>query len=84
VVDTYNYKIKVLYPTLRAVKPLFGTGRLGDQDGRTAEFYEPGGLGASEDRLYNTDTNNHRIRVADLTSTEVTTLNLSGPERSPA
>ena len=79
VADTYNHKIKVLYPTIRAVKTLFGTGRPGDQDGQTAEFSEPGGLSAAKDRLYIADTNNHRIRVADLTSAEVTTLNLSMP-----
>jgi sugar lactone lactonase YvrE len=76
VADTYNHKIKVLYPTIRAVKTLFGTGRPGDRDGPTAEFSEPGGLSAAEDRLYIADTNNHRIRVADLTSAEVTTLHL--------
>lgn len=77
VADSYNHKIKVLYPTMKAVKTLFGTGRPGDHDGRTAEFFEPGGLSAVENRLYIADTNNHRIRVADLTSGEVTTLTLA-------
>ena len=76
VADTYNHKIKVLYPVLRAVKTLFGTGRSGDEDGETAAFSEPGGLSAVEDRLYIADTNNHRIRVADIVSAEVTTLSL--------
>lgn len=80
VADTYNHKIKVLYPTIRAVKTLFGTGRPGDRDGQIAEFSEPGGLSVAKDRLYIADTNNHRIRVADLTSAEVTTLNLSMPK----
>ncbi len=31
---------------------------------------------AVEDRLYIADTNNHRIRVADIVSAEVTTLSL--------
>lgn len=81
VADTYNHKIKVLYPTMRAVKTLFGTGRPGDQDGPAAEFSEPGGLSAADDRLYIADTNNHRIRVAELTSGEVTTLKLVMPRR---
>ncbi len=76
VADTYNHKIKVLYPTMRAVKTLFGTGRPGQRDGRDAEFSEPGGLSAVEDRIYIADTNNHRICVADLSSAEVTTLTL--------
>lgn len=79
IADSYNHKIKVLYPTMRAVKSLFGTGRPGDQDGRAAEFSEPGGLSSVEDRLYIADTNNHRIRVANLMSREVTTLTLVMP-----
>lgn len=75
--DTYNHKIKVLYPTMRAVKTLFGTGRPGQEDGQSAEFYEPGGLSVVDDRIYIADTNNHRIRVADLRSGHVTTLSLS-------
>lgn len=79
--DTYNHKIKVLYPTIKAVKTLFGTGRPGNEDGQAARFSEPGGISAVEDRLYIADTNNHRIRVADLPSAEVSTLNLFGPDR---
>jgi len=75
--DTYNHRVKVLYPTMRAVKTVFGTGQPGQQDGRTAEFYEPGGLSVFDNRIYIADTNNHRIRVADLTAGEVTTLPLS-------
>ncbi|MEE8232149.1 MAG: alkyl hydroperoxide reductase, partial [Thermoplasmata archaeon] len=81
VADTYNHKIKVLYPTMRAVKTVFGSGRPGDQDGPTPEFSEPGGLSAAEDRLYIADTNNHGIRVAELTSGEATTLKLVMPDR---
>jgi DNA-binding beta-propeller fold protein YncE len=82
VADSYNHKIKVLYPTMRAVKTLFGTGQPGQRDGRQAEFFEPGGLSATHDHIYIADTNNHRIRLADLTTGEVTTLQVSmaGPE----
>jgi len=76
VADTYNHKIKVLYPTMRAVKTLFGTGHAGQRDGQHAEFSEPGGLSVVEDRIYIADTNNHRVRVADLSSAQVTTLDL--------
>lgn len=82
--DTYNHKIKVLYPTMRAVKTLFGTGQPGRRDGRNPEFSEPGGLSAVEDQIYIADTNNHRICVADLAAGEVTTLNLIMPGPSPA
>jgi len=81
VADTYNHKIKVLYPTMRAVKTLFGTGQAGQRDGQHAEFSEPGGLSVVEDRIYIADTNNHRVRVADLSSAQVTTLDLFMGER---
>ena len=81
VADTYNHKIKILYSTMRAVKTLFGTGRMGDRDGRDAEFSEPGGLSVVDDRIYIADTNNHRIRVADLIAGEVTTLDIEMPSR---
>jgi DNA-binding beta-propeller fold protein YncE len=81
VADTYNHKIKVLYSTMRAVKTLFGTGQAGQRDGSHAEFSEPGGLSVVEDRIYIADTNNHRVRVADLSSAQVTTLSLFMGER---
>lgn len=80
VADTYNHKVKVLYPTMKAVKTLFGTGQTGERDGRDAQFYEPGGLSVADGRIYIADTNNHRIRSADLSTGEVTTLNLSAQQ----
>lgn len=81
VADTYNHKVKILYPTMRAVKTLFGTGRTGERDGRDAEFSEPGGLSAVPGWIYIADTNNHRICVANLTTGEVTTLDIVMPAR---
>ena len=43
-----------------------------------AQFHEPGGLSVAGGVLYIADTNNHAIRVADLASREVTTLELRG------
>ncbi len=43
-----------------------------------AQFHEPGGLSVAGGVLYIADTNNHAIRVADLGSREVTTLELRG------
>ena len=39
-------------------------------------FYEPGGLSVAGDKLYVADTNAHRIRVVDLKTKAVTTLQL--------
>lgn len=75
VADTYNHKVKVLDPATREVRTLLG-GERGLQDGveKEARFYEPGGLSVSGGKLYIADTNNHRIRVADLATGEVRTM----------
>lgn len=78
VADSYNHKIKVVDPKTREVKSLFGDGRRGSEDGegRKARFYEPSGISAHGGKLYVADTNNHRIRVVDLKSGAVSTLEL--------
>ena len=76
VADTYNHKIKVLYPSLQRVETLFGGGGPGTAYGDRPQFFEPGGLAAAPGRLYVADTNNHRICVADLTTGTVTALTL--------
>ncbi len=78
IADSYNHKIKTLDPTTGAVKTLIGTGQPGTKDGdfATAELYEPEGLVVAEGRLYIADTNNHRLRVADLAKRVVATLKL--------
>ena len=78
IADTYNHKIKVLFPSLQRVETLFGTGRPGSAEGDRPQFFEPGGLAAAPGRLYIADTNNHRICVADLSSKIVTALSLQG------
>ncbi len=57
-----------------------GSGSPGCTDGPAgeAEFREPAGLSVAAGRLYVSDTNNHAIRVVDLTTKEVTTLSLKG------
>src|SRR6266508_4076409 len=47
-------------------------------DGEMAQFYEPGGVSVADGKLYIADTNNHAIRVADLHTKQVTTLQLTG------
>lgn len=84
VADTYNHKIKAIGPTLRTAVTFLGTGTPGWRDGYPAQFYEPGGVSVADGRLYIADTNNHAIRVADLHTRQVTTLQLTGftPGRS--
>ena len=80
VADSYNHKIKRLdYATGRA-DSLLGNGRPGMRDGggSAASFWEPGGLSIAAGKLYVADTNNHAIRVADLNTSQVTTLKLEG------
>ena len=76
--DTYNHKIKTFNPRDNTCMTFSGSGRSGFKDGRNAQFYEPGGLSAIGNKLYVADTNNHAIRVIDLETKEVSTLQLSG------
>ena len=76
VADTYNHKIRRLGTETLTVSTLAGNGELGAQDGpmRSASFYEPGGVCATDDRIYVADTNNNTIRVIDLATEMVSTL----------
>ena len=78
VADTYNHKIKVIEPVPRFSKTLLGTGVAGCSNGVASEavFSEPGGLSIAGNMLFIADTNNHQVRVADLESLQVSTLNL--------
>ena len=82
VADTYNHRIKLLDPKTGEVRRWVGSGKPGLRDGigLEAQFSEPSGfaLGPHSKQLYVADTNNHVIRLIDLESLEVTTLNLTG------
>ena len=80
VADTYNNKIKRVYPKTRSSLTFLGTGEPGHRDGEgsQAQFHEPSGLSAAGGKLYIADTNNHAIRVADLETGVVSTLELRG------
>jgi len=82
--DTYNNKIKRVWPGERRAESFLGTGGAGLADGETATFDEPGGLSVAGDKLYVADTNNHVIRVADLKTRRVETLQLKDMERLQA
>ena len=80
IADTYNNKIKRLDPTSGVCQSVIGSGASGHEDGAAgaASFFEPAGLSIYDDRLYVADTNNHAIRVADMRSMQVTTLEVTG------
>ncbi len=74
VADTYNSKIKIIDPEIKASTTFLGGNESGWRDGSEALFDEPGGLSIGQDTLFIADTNNHVVRVADLNSGDVTTL----------
>jgi thiol-disulfide isomerase/thioredoxin len=78
IADTYNHKIKILNPATRAVRTFSGAGKPGSKNGVQAEFYEPGGLSVAAGKLFIADTNNHSIRVIDLKTKQVSSLNING------
>jgi sugar lactone lactonase YvrE/thiol-disulfide isomerase/thioredoxin len=80
VADTYNNKIKTINPETREALTFLGSGESGWKDGVEALFDEPSGLSVTTDKLYIADTNNHVIRVADLTTEAVSTLVLVDSE----
>ena len=81
ITDSYNHKIKEIVPVPRRSTTLLGTGVAGYTDGgrEEAAFSEPSGLSIAGNRMYIADTNNHLIRVADMETWEVTTLELTWP-----
>ena len=80
ITDSYNNKVKRVFPATRGATTFLGSGEPGHKDGPglLAEFHEPGGLSVAGGKLYIADTNNHAIRVADLQSQQVDTLELKG------
>ncbi|MBY0549837.1 MAG: redoxin domain-containing protein [Candidatus Obscuribacterales bacterium] len=77
VADSYNHKIKILDPSTKLSSTLLGTGKPGGSDGAKPAFSEPGGVSGAGGKLFIADTNNHAIRVYDLKSKLVSTLQLS-------
>ncbi|MEW6129564.1 MAG: thioredoxin-like domain-containing protein [Acidobacteriota bacterium] len=81
VADTYNNKIKMVSPADKSSTTFLGTGKEGLEDGAKATFDEPGGVSLAFGKLYIADTNNHAIRVADLKSRKVTTVQFKNLEK---
>jgi DNA-binding beta-propeller fold protein YncE len=80
VADTYNHRVKTVDPYTREARTLAGSGERGVADGGAdeARFWEPGGIAVTPDgtRAYVADTNNHALRVIDLATRQVRTVEL--------
>ena len=83
VADTYNNKIKRIDPATRESVTFAGTGEAGLADGAgdVAQFYEPGGIDYANGKLYVADTNNNAIRVVDVATQTVSTVEFPNPDR---
>jgi DNA-binding beta-propeller fold protein YncE len=74
IADTYNSKLKIIDPnTLACVSAVGGKTLQGEQ-----VLNEPGGLTIAYGKVYVADTNAHRIRVVDIKTRAVATLELEG------
>ena len=80
IADSYNHKIKRLERATGRVETLVGDGRPGERDGSFSEarLHEPEGLALVGDRLLIADTGNHRLRVTDLRSGRIATVEIRG------
>lgn len=83
IADTYNNKIKCIDLGTLTARTLAGTGEAGLRDGPglQAMFNEPAGISHSGAVLYVADTNNHAVRMVDLTTSAVSTLKLTDTAR---
>jgi DNA-binding beta-propeller fold protein YncE len=83
VADTYNSKIKKIDPVSRESQTYLGTGDEGLADGAASEaqFYEPGGIDFANGKLYIADTNNNAIRVVDMATQTVSTVEFLNSDR---
>ncbi len=80
--DSNNNRIVVLSLDNHSVLEVIGGGEIGFEDGdfEKALFNHPQGMAISGDRLYIADTENHAIRVADISTRKVETLAGTGEQ----
>ena len=82
VADTYNSSIRVIDQDNDSVETLIGkqgmstSCRLDDPSCDTLGLYEPSDVKLYQDKLYIADTNNHLIRIYDLTANILKTLDI--------
>src|SRR5262245_12313699 len=74
-------QIKRVSPDKRTSETFVGTGENGMRDGQRATFDEPAGVSVAFAKLYVADTNNHLIRVVDLKTRQVETLQIKGLDK---
>ncbi|MCC7205304.1 MAG: redoxin domain-containing protein [Phycisphaeraceae bacterium] len=81
VTDSNHHRVVALSPT-GEVMQVIGGGQAGLIDGSLAEarFNKPQGLAVAGDKIYVADTENHAIRMIDLTVKQVTTLAGTGEQ----
>jgi DNA-binding beta-propeller fold protein YncE len=90
--DSYNHKLKALSLASGAVRTLAGSGQPGLRDGAgaSAQLSEPSGLalGPGGAELFVADTNNGAVRVLNIATGALRTLNVSSvplpPKRAAA
>lgn len=80
IADTYNHKIKILDMAIGQVRTILGSGQFGARNstGLDSQTYEPGDISFARGSLFIADTNNHLVRVMDLKTSGVTTLDIRG------
>ena len=80
ITDTYNHKIKRVLPATKSAFTVLGTGKPGHVEGALdqVQFSEPSGISFAYGKMYIADTNNHAIRVADIESGVVSSLEITG------
>jgi hypothetical protein len=78
IADSYNHRVKRLDPSTRETKKFIGTGEPGFADGPfyQAKLYEPEGVAVRDKYVYIADTNNHAIRVGDMKTLRLHTLEI--------
>lgn len=82
VADTYNSSIRVIDLNNEKVSTLIGRNamngvcKLDDPDCDTLGLYEPSDVEFYDDKLYITDTNNHLIRIYDIKTNTLKTLDI--------
>lgn len=79
IADTYNHAIRVAHLPTRRIETLITrsdakTCRIGDESCAVLPLNEPNDVRFHENKLYITDTNNHLIRVYDLHTRKLETL----------
>jgi thiol-disulfide isomerase/thioredoxin len=79
VADTYNHKIKLIDIATRDCQTWLGDGSKGTRLD-PVRFSEPSGLAIAGNRLFITDTNNHRVLVAEIDTKEVSVFEVQGLE----